>query len=81
MMLGAHLLVCWMSPSRLGAGVCGMGALLFSQCNMVWRSFVQAGGSGCQIFYSSLCSFSAKCGSSVSARFLIYRVKLPVSAL
>jgi hypothetical protein len=25
----------------------GMGAPLFSQCNMVWRSFVRAGGSGC----------------------------------
>jgi hypothetical protein len=25
----------------------GVGALLFSQCNMAWRSFVWAGGSGC----------------------------------
>jgi hypothetical protein len=25
----------------------GMGTLLFSQCNMAWRSFVQAGGSQC----------------------------------
>jgi hypothetical protein len=33
----------------------GMGALLFSQCNVAWRSFVQAGGSGCQSFDSSWC--------------------------
>jgi hypothetical protein len=29
------------------------GALLFSQCNVTLRSFVQAGGSGCQSFDSS----------------------------
>jgi hypothetical protein len=37
------------------------GALLFSQCNVVCRSFVQARS-------------SAKYGSSVSARFLIYGI-------
>jgi hypothetical protein len=42
----------------------GSGALLFFQCNMAWRSFVQAWGSGCQCFDSSWC-FSAKCGSKV----------------
>jgi hypothetical protein len=41
------------------------GALLFSQCNVASRSFVQAKGSGCLI--------SAKYVSSVSARFFIYR--------
>jgi hypothetical protein len=51
-----------------------VGALLFSQCSMAWRSFVWAGGSGCQSFDSSWCFFSAKCGSSISAKFLIYRV-------
>jgi hypothetical protein len=49
-----------------------VGALLLSQCNMAWRSIVWAGGSGCQSFDSSWCFFSAKCGSSVSAKFLIY---------
>jgi hypothetical protein len=49
-----------------------MGALLFSQCNVAWRSFVQAGDSGCWSFDSSWWFFSAKCGSSVSAKFLIY---------
>jgi hypothetical protein len=39
------------------------GALLFSQCHMVWRSFVWA---------SFWCFISAKYGSSISARFLIY---------
>jgi hypothetical protein len=51
----------------------GIGALLFSQANMVWRSFVWAGGSGCWNFYSSWCFFfPAKCGSSISAKFLTY---------
>jgi hypothetical protein len=43
-----------------------------SQCNVTWRSFVQAGGSGCKSFTYSWWFFSAKCGSRVSARFLIY---------
>jgi hypothetical protein len=45
----------------------GPGALLFSQCNVV-----QAGVSGCGSPGSSWCFFSAKYGSSVSAKFLIY---------
>jgi hypothetical protein len=49
-----------------------MGALLFSQCNMAWRSFVWAEGSRCWGFDSSWCLFSAKCGSSISAKFLTY---------
>jgi hypothetical protein len=49
-----------------------VGALLFSQCNVAWRSFPKAMGSGCQSFDSSLCFISYKCGSSISARFLIY---------
>jgi hypothetical protein len=47
----------------------GAGALLFSQCNVAWRSFVQAGGSGCRSFASSWFFFSAKCGSSISVKF------------
>jgi hypothetical protein len=31
----------------------GTGTLLVSQCNVVWRSFVWAGGSVCQSFASS----------------------------
>jgi hypothetical protein len=48
------------------------GTLLFSQCNVVWRSFVWAEGSGCQSFDSSLWFSSDKCGSSISAKLLIY---------
>jgi hypothetical protein len=48
------------------------GALLFSQRNVAWRSFVQAGGSVCHSYDSSCCFFSAKCSSIISARFLIY---------
>jgi hypothetical protein len=51
-----------------------MGALLFSQCNGVCRRFVWAGGSECQNFDSSWWFFPSNCGSSVSAKFLIYRV-------
>jgi hypothetical protein len=47
-------------------------ALLFSQCNIAWRNFIWAGDLGYQSFDSSWCFFSAKCGSSISARFLIY---------
>jgi hypothetical protein len=50
----------------------GIGALLFSQCNMAWRSFVQAKVSGCWSFDSFWCFISTKCGTSFSARFLIY---------
>jgi hypothetical protein len=49
-------------------------ALLFSQCNVVWRSFPQARGSGCQSFDSPCCFISAKCGSSISERFWSLRV-------
>jgi hypothetical protein len=48
-----------------------MGALRFFQCNVAWRSFPLARGSGCQSFDSSWCFISTKCGSSVSAIFLI----------
>jgi hypothetical protein len=51
----------------------GAGALLFFRCNMVQRSFVQPGGSGCCSPESSLCFFSAKCGPSISAMFLIHK--------
>jgi hypothetical protein len=50
--LFAHLLVC-ISQAGLELASGGTGALLFFQCNMAWRSFVQARGSGCQSFASS----------------------------
>jgi hypothetical protein len=65
------LLVC-VSQAVLELGSGGAGALLFSQCEVVWRSFVRAGGSGCWSF-ASCWLFSAKCSSSISAKFLIYR--------
>jgi hypothetical protein len=49
-----------------------VGALLFSQCNVVSKSFVWTGGSGCWSFDSSWCFISAKCGSTIPARFLIH---------
>jgi hypothetical protein len=65
-------LVC-ISQAVLEPASGGAGALLFSQCNMAWRNFVMAGGSGCQSFAYSWCFFPTKCCSSVSARFFIYR--------
>jgi hypothetical protein len=70
--LFAHLLAC-ISQAGLEPVSGGLGALLFSQCSVAWRSFVQPGGSGCCSFASSWSFFSAKGGSSISARFLIYR--------
>jgi hypothetical protein len=70
--LFAHLLVC-ISQAGLEPTSDSTGALLFSQYNVVWRSFVQARGSGCQGSDSSWWFFfSAKYGSSISAKFLIY---------
>jgi hypothetical protein len=46
-----------------------VGALLFSQWNIMWRSYSQARGSGCRSFVSHLCFISTKCGSSISAKF------------
>jgi hypothetical protein len=70
----AYLLICWSeSPKQVWSLCLQCGSLLSSQCRMAWRSFVWAGGSGCQSFASSWCFFSARCGSSISARFLIYR--------
>jgi hypothetical protein len=60
------------SQEGLELASCGMGSLLFSQCNAVWRSFVQAVGSRCRRADSSWCFFPAKVGCSVSEKFLIY---------
>jgi hypothetical protein len=58
-LLFGHLLVyiCQIALELVSGGA---GALLVSQCNMAWRSFVQAEGSGCQSFASSWWFFSAK---------------------
>jgi hypothetical protein len=69
------LLVC-VSQASLEPASGSVGALLSSQCNMAWRRFVLAGGLGCQNFASSWFFFSAKCGSSVSTRLLVYRAQL-----
>jgi hypothetical protein len=69
--LFAHLLVC-IPQGGLELPSGSAGALLVSQCNGAWGSFVQAAGLGFQGFASSWWFFSAKCGSIISARFLIY---------
>jgi hypothetical protein len=68
-MLGAHLLVCWMSPKQVWSRCLAAGVLLFSQCDMAWRIFPWARGSGCWSFDSPWCFISTKYSSSVSARF------------
>jgi hypothetical protein len=54
--LFAHLFVC-VSHAGLELASGSTGALLVSQCNVVWRSFVRAGGSGCWSFAYSWCFF------------------------
>jgi hypothetical protein len=69
LMLGAHLLVCRMSPKQVWCWqLVAQAAHLFSQCNVAWRSFPCARGLGCQSFDSPRGFISAKHGSSVSAR-------------
>jgi hypothetical protein len=68
-------LVYGMSPKQVWSQhLAAVGALLFSQCNVVWRSFPWARGSGCHSFDSLCCFISTKCGSSILARFWSHRV-------
>jgi hypothetical protein len=70
-------LVCWMSPKQVWSWQLAVAvAHLFSQCNMWWRSFLWSRGSVCQSFDSPWCFIFAKCGSSVSAKFLIHRAHI-----
>jgi hypothetical protein len=66
--LFAHLLVC-VSQTGLELASGGMGGLLFSHCNVVWRIFVWARDSGCQNFaYSSFfffCQLWLQCLSKI----------------
>jgi hypothetical protein len=55
----------------------GTASLLFSQCNMAWRSFVWAGSSRCRSFDSSWCFISAKCGSMSQQDFWFMEITLP----
>jgi hypothetical protein len=65
--LFAHLLVC-VSQAALEPASGGAGAFLFSQCNVVWRNFVRV-----KVLILLVGFYSAKCGYSISAKFLIYR--------
>jgi hypothetical protein len=71
--LALTCLVCRMSPKQVWSQrLAVVGALLFSRCNVVWRSLPQASGSECWSFDSTRCFISAKCGFSISAMFLIH---------
>jgi hypothetical protein len=51
--LAAHLFgLLNVSQAGLELVVAAVAAFLFSQCNMAWRSFPRARGSGCQNFDS-----------------------------
>jgi hypothetical protein len=80
--LFAHLLVC-ISQADLELVSGGVGALLVSQCNMVWRSFVRAGGSGCQSFAYSWWFFSCQvwlqCFSKIFDLWISYCLLPPSS--
>jgi hypothetical protein len=74
MMLGAHLFgLLTISQVGLEPVSGSMAALLFSQCNMAWRSFPRARDSECQSFDCPCCFISTNCGSSVSAKFWSHR--------
>jgi hypothetical protein len=70
--LFAHLLVC-ISQAGLEPASGSMGALLFSQCNVAWEALYWLGVQGIGVLLLLGGFFSAKCGSSISAKFLIYR--------
>jgi hypothetical protein len=58
-LLFAHLFFC-ISQAGLELASGSVGPLLFSQCNMAWRSCVMAGGSGSQSFDSLWWFFSCQ---------------------
>jgi hypothetical protein len=63
--LALTCLVCQMSPKQVWSQcLAAVGALLYSQCNMVWKSFLRTRGSGCRNFDSPWCFISTKCGLS-----------------
>jgi hypothetical protein len=69
-----YLLTFWSAgylPHRFGAASGDAGALIFSQCYVVWRSLVWSEGSGFRSFDSSWWYFPAKCGSRITIKFLI----------
>jgi hypothetical protein len=69
-MLGAHLFGLLSVSMQVWSWHLVAAALLVSQCNMMWRLFLWARDTGCQSFDSPWCFITAKCGSSISARFL-----------
>jgi hypothetical protein len=54
--------------SQAGLEPVAVAALKFSQCNVLWGSFLQVRSSGCWRFVSGWCFISTKCGSSISRR-------------
>jgi hypothetical protein len=70
-------LLCWMFPKQVWTcHLVAVTASLFSQCNVMWRSFLWGRGSGCRSFDSPWCVISFKCGFSISAWFLIHRAQV-----
>jgi hypothetical protein len=58
-----------------------VGALLFSQCNLVWRNFPQASDLGCQSFDSPCCFISIKLAPLSKQGFGVTELMLSASAL
>jgi hypothetical protein len=77
-----YLLTLWsLSPKQVWCQ-CLVGALLFSQCNVAYRSFVRSGGAGCQSFDSSWCFFFLPSVAPASQEnFLFIELTLSASAL
>jgi hypothetical protein len=58
-----------------------MGALLFSQCDMAWGTFVWPGGWGCRVFYSSLFFFLPSVALVSQKKFWFTELTLSASVL
>jgi hypothetical protein len=78
--LFAHLLAC-ISQAGLELASGSIGALLFSQCNVAWRSFVWAGGSECRSFDSFWCFFLPNVALASQQDFWFMELTLSASAL
>jgi hypothetical protein len=69
--LFAYLLVC-VSQAGLDPVSGSTGFLLFSQCNMAWRSFVWVGGSGVRVLLLLCDCFFCQMWLQHLSKFLIY---------
>jgi hypothetical protein len=76
----AHQLVC-ISQAGLEQASGSTGALLFSQCNMVWRSFVQTGVQGVGVLFLLGVFFLPRVAPGSQQKFSLMEFTLSASSL